>query len=288
MPRRRTPQISSIAQQEPVPISKLEYKFDGCPEEKFDSCPREELFDCLRYELARELCWLREFAAKQKAKKLKELAGVTCYSFLLFPQWPAQPYLSINPSERQRILRVFRLIEKEFEANFFEPQPEKLQKGIETELRRLLEQTGTSVIKSRTERMQISLFHIDWKFANSKIKQFFESYLEKHRPSGVVPTEHRRRNVPEARQKQQLKELGMFRILRANKDFSVNAIHKAFGREIPIYKVNAWYRAGPRSEALIKEFDTKMSAVFADLRKGSVIAKVTRFRHRPKREMIRS
>lgn len=69
-------------------FNELEYKFNECPE--------EELHDCWNYEFAREIEWARLFVAQQSLKTLKGLARTTYYSFLVFREWPAKPYLSIE------------------------------------------------------------------------------------------------------------------------------------------------------------------------------------------------
>jgi hypothetical protein len=229
---------------------------------KFDACPKDELFDCWCYELARELGWLREFVATQNAKKLEELAQATYYAFLLFHHWPVQPYLSIDRSERQRLLRSARPTIKELESRFFEPG--EVPKGIEESLRTSLRQSGRSAIKSKNSRMEIALFKLDWQLEDSVLIRFFKSYLELNRPSQINPTKHRARNVPDASRRQQLKELGMSRLLRANSDFSANAIHKALGCEIPVDKVDAWYHARERTDALIKEVSAEWRRRLAD------------------------
>jgi hypothetical protein len=247
MPRRRTPQRSSVAQRGPVPLNKLEHKFDACP--------KEEIFYCWQHELARELDWLCEFAAKQKAKKLEKLAQTTGYYFLAFPQWPAEPYLSIEQSERQRLFRRVRPTEMELDAGslLLTKVPEAIEELLRDELRR----SGKPVIKDGSKELEAVLFEINWRFPDSWLRRSFDSYLKVNRP--IKPMKHRARNDPDARRRQELKELGLFRLLRANNDFSVNAIHKVFGAEIPLAKVDAWYNARTKTEALIKKFDTYLA-----------------------------
>src|SRR5258707_853558 len=113
MPPRRTLQRTGVAQREPVALDKLQYKFNACPKEGLVGCPDEELFDCWRYEFAREVDWLTEFVAKQleepeQARDFFSFPLFLQWPFLLFPQWPEKPYLSVDPIERHRLLQSVR------------------------------------------------------------------------------------------------------------------------------------------------------------------------------------
>lgn len=198
--------------------------------------------------MARELGWLREFVAKQKAKKLE--AHDTYYSFLLFPQWP-KPYLSINPAERQRILRSVRPTETQLEADLLLAR--KVPSGVERFLQEALEQSGRPVVRHSTKREEIALFRIDWKFSNSLLKQFFKSYIEVNRP--IEPTEHRAKNVPDAIRRKQLRELGMVRLIRANEG-SIS-LARATGH-LKTAAAQPWYDALKNVESLLSRAGTEI------------------------------
>ena len=229
----------------PAEIDRLEW----C----FGDCPSDELFDCWIYEFARELGWLREFVATQKAKKLEKLAQATYYSFLLFPQWPAKPYLSVEPSERRRIVQSVRPTMKELESGAL--LSHDVPKGVEQFLRTALNQSGRPAIKSKTGRMEIALFRIDWQFSDSVLLRFFESYLELNRPTEIEPTKHRAKNVPDAKRRQQLKELGMYRLIRANG----NSVSRARGTgNLKTANAQPWYDAQKNIESLLSSASTEI------------------------------
>jgi hypothetical protein len=246
MPRRKTPLSSKALPPETVPLNELEYKFDDCPV--------EELYDCWSYEFARESEWMRAFVTKQNPKTLKELARSTIYSFLAFPQWPTQPYLSIEKSERQRLLLRVRPTEKELEARFLERG--EVPEGIEEALRAAFRKSGRSVLRDKTQRREMALFLIDWQFPDRLLLRFFESYLKLNRPSSISPTDNRARNSPDAHRRQELKYLGMFRLLRLHSN--AHAAHKAFGQILQVNKVDAWYRARKSAKEHIKLLNEKM------------------------------
>jgi len=227
----------------PAEIDRLEW----C----FKDCPGDELLECWRYEFARELGWIQEFVATQKAKKLEELAQATYCSFLLFPQWPAKPYLSVDALERRRTVRSVRPTMKELESGAL--LSHDVPKGVEQFLRTALNQSGRPAIKSKTGRMEIALFRIDWKFPDSVLLRFFESYLKLNRR--IEPTEHRAKNAPDVKRRQQLNELGMYRLIRANG----NSITRARGTgNLSTAKAQPWYDAQKNVESLLSSASTEI------------------------------
>jgi hypothetical protein len=88
----------------PAEIDRLEW----C----FKDCPNDELLDCWQYEFSREVDWLKsavarrrgpittKYDAKVHVDTLSEFAQGAFCSFLLMPQWPDEPYLSISREER--------------------------------------------------------------------------------------------------------------------------------------------------------------------------------------------
>ena len=233
----------------------------------FGDCAADELYDCWRYEFARELPWVRQLVAKQrakqKAKQLEEFAQATGYSFLLFPRWPAQPYLSVEAQERVRYLRSMRPTLKEAESQAFWPSWQNgFPKQLASLFQKALEQTGRPVIKSPSGRLELALFYIDWGIPDRFLLQFFKSYLELNRPPEIRPVQYRAKNMPDTKRKQQLRDLGMYRLLRAN-SFNHLATHKAFGDRFgPLKKVDAWYRARSNTKSVITEVGVEMSSFF--------------------------
>src|SRR6266481_2532143 len=101
----------------PVKPEKAEWDFSDCPE--------RELFDCWVYEIAREADSIRDFVHEQRALQVDTLtstARITSYSFLLFPDWPKVPYLSIKPQERRASIKLARPPDQEMEAQLLVPQ----------------------------------------------------------------------------------------------------------------------------------------------------------------------
>lgn len=130
-----------------------------------------------------------------------------------------------------------------------------------------MSQSGKPVIRSPDQRLEVALFQIDWKLSDSLLLQFFESYLKLNRPNQTKPIQHRAKNTPDAHRRQQLRELGMFRLLRAHQ-FNGNATHKKFrtefGRDgVPLKKVDSWYRARRNTQALLMEFENQMMHRFS-------------------------
>jgi hypothetical protein len=234
----------------PAKIDRLEW----C----FDDCPRDELFDCWLYEFARELGWLREFVAIQKAKKLEELAHEAAfYSFLLFPQWPSEPYLSVSEEERHSCMALVRpKTEQEILANSLVPR--QLPKGTRKALADSLRASGRPRIHSKDSLVELALLRIHWSRPDSVLIDAFKAYIKQFRPlDPYSPIRHTGRKEPDSKRRMQLRQLGMFRLIRANQD-NCHATHTAFCYEfgkdgVPLKKADAWYRAQAKSEALIKE-----------------------------------
>ncbi len=234
----------------PAEIDRLEW----C----FDNCPSHELFDCCRYEFARELGWLREFVATQKTKKLEELAhDATFYSFLLFPKWPSEPYLSVSEEERHNCIARARLdTEQKIRANSLVPR--ELPKGIGKALAASLRNLGRPRFHSKNSLMELALLRIHWARPDSVLVEAFQSFLKEFRPlEPYSPVRYTGRGEPDSKRRMQLRQLGMFRLIRANQD-NCHATHKAFCHEfgkdgVPLKKVDAWYRARDKTKALIKE-----------------------------------
>jgi hypothetical protein len=227
----------------PVPVRLDRREWD------FSECPESELFDCWCYEFARELDWVRDFAATQKEKTLEYAA---LYSFLIFPHWPETPYLSVSQSERLRLRRTVRPDEEELEASLLDL--DDVPEGIKAQFRLVLERSGRPILRSKTGRIQVSLFRLDWQFSDSMLLRFFKSYLSENRPSNIHPTEHRGRAVPDAKRKQQLRELGMFRLARANNG-SVALARRAAGET---GDDSPWYRAVKTVEELLRNGETEI------------------------------
>lgn len=216
----------------------------------FSECPASEIYDCWLYEFAREVDWVRDFAVSQKEKALQY---AVLYSFLIFPDWPEKPYLSVSEDERPRLRRTVRPDEKEIEADFFDL--DELSQDIKAQFRHALEQSGRPVLRSKTGRIQVSLFEIDWMFPNSMLLRFFESYLTKNRPAHIHPIEHRAKAAPDAKRKQQLRELGMFRLVRAN---ALNISRARKTGFLKTKKADPSYSAVKNIELLLESADSEI------------------------------
>jgi len=227
----------------PVRLDRLEWDFSECPD--------SEIYDCWLYEFAREVDWVRDFAVSQKEKALQY---AVLYSFLIFPDWPEKPYLSVSEDERLRLRRTVRPDEKEIEADFFDMT--KLGFYILQQfIKNAREQSGRPVVRSKTGRIQVSLFEIDWMFPDSMLLRFFESYLTKNRPAHIHPIEHRAKAVPDAKRKRQLRELGMFRLVRAN---ALNISRARKTGFLKSKKADPWYSAVKNIELLLESADSEI------------------------------
>jgi hypothetical protein len=250
MAQPRSKRSLKVTQREPVPLNKLEYQFEACP--------KEELFDCWLYEFAREVDWLPDFVATQNARKLEESAhDDTFYSFLLFPKWPSEPYLSISKEERHKCIARARVYtEQKIRANSLVPR--ELPKGIGKALAASLRKHGRSRFHSKGSLMELALLRIHWARPDSVLVEAFQSFLKEFRPlEPDSPIRYTGKREPDFRRRMQLRQLGMFRLIRANQD-NCHATHKAFRHEfkqggVPLKKVDAWYHAYDKIPALIKE-----------------------------------
>jgi hypothetical protein len=235
----------------------------------FEDCPKDEILDCWHYEFAREIGWLKDIVERRRGPitlktghqthidTLTPFARSTRYSFLIRPDWPAQPYLSAPPEERQKWIDWTRL-ETDQEHSAKSLVPKEVPKGIELELTESLRDRWLGPrarVRSEDNRFELTLLRIDWARSDSVLSQAFESYLKEFRPISHPNVLHTGRTSPDSRRFRQLEKLGRFRLVRANND-SV-ALARATGHLVTS-NANPWYEARKTVEELLRNAETRI------------------------------
>jgi hypothetical protein len=239
----------------------------------FADCPKDETEQCWLYEFSREIDWLKAAVAKRRAPittksgatvqidTLTRFARETLYGFLLMPQWPTAPYLSVSEEERHKWIGWMRLqTDQEFLASSLVPT--HVPEGIEEQLAdcywnfRWLRHPR---VRSEDNLSELALIRIDWSRSDSDLIRAFEAYLKEFRPPGwLVPgslaVRHTGRTTPDSRRLQQLVQLGKFRLLRANE----NEVKRARETGHLAGSHDSWYRARKAVEALLKNSETEI------------------------------
>jgi hypothetical protein len=235
----------------------------------FEHCPKNEIEQCWLYEFSREVGWLKAAVAKRRAPitgrdgtkhqvdTLTPFARDTLYAFLLIPQWPVAPYLSIPQEERRKWISWTRLqTEQEFLATSLVPM--HVPEGIEEQLASCLRDFAhIRRLRVREKYLsELALIRIDWSRPNSDLIRAFEAYIKVFRPPEprswrVRPTG---RTMPDSRMLQQLVQLGRFRLLRANG----NKFERVKETGHLVGSSDSWYRARRRVEALIKDSEASI------------------------------
>jgi hypothetical protein len=238
------------------------------PEWNFERCPKEEIEQCWLYEFSREVDWLKAAVAKRRAPittkfgataridTLTRFARHTLYAFLLMPQWPAVPYLSVPEEERRMRIEWTRLqTDQEFLASSLVPT--HVPDGIEKELAdcyRLFRYLRHPRVRSEDNLSELALIRIDWTRPDSELVQAFEAYIKEFRPlvPGSLAVRYTGKRTPDSKMLQQLVQLGRFRLLRANGNKFKRVEETGHLAGSP----DSWYRARKAVEALIKNSET--------------------------------
>jgi hypothetical protein len=230
----------------------------------FADCPPDEIYDCWLYEFAREIGWLKGIVELRRkpttlrngqevqVDTLTPFARETFYSFLLRPDWPAQPYLSASPEERHKWIRWTRLqTEQEIDAQFLIPN--LVPKTVHEQLADSLENLGRARIRTEDNRLELALLRIDWAMPDSLLARAFESYLREFRPINPdFPIHHTGKRDPDSTRLRQLEKLGRFRVLRANGQ----SIKRAMETGYLAGSHDSWYRARRAVETLLKNAES--------------------------------
>jgi hypothetical protein len=238
----------------------------------FEHCPKKEIEQCWLYEFSREVDWLKAAVAKRRGPfttkygatvrvdSLTSFARDTLYAFLLMPQWPNEPYLSVPREERRKWIFWTRLeTKKEFLA--YSLVPIDVPEGIEEKLVACTQNWGTQFVRRPRVRSgdnlsELALIQIDWTRPDSDLIRAFKKFVKVFRP--LVPdslrVRHTGRTAPDSRMLQQLVQLGRFRLLRANGNNFKRAIETGHlaGSD------TSWYRARRAVEALLKNAEASI------------------------------
>jgi len=240
----------------------------------FADCPPDEIYDCWLYEFAREVGWLKAAVARRKGPittkygatvqvdTLPGLARETFYTFLLMPQWPEKPYLSVSMAERDRAHLRTKGRPSEFHQDIRADSlvPVEVPKGIEADLAACLQNAGGASlrrprIRSKSNRMELALLQIDWALPDSVLKAAFEAYIKKFRP--LCPNSVIRRtgkSDPDSMRLRQLEQLGRFRLLRANGQ----NVERARKTGYLSASHHCWYRAQRAVTVLLENAETQI------------------------------
>jgi hypothetical protein len=232
----------------------------------FAACPQDEIWDCWHYEFAREVGWLKDIVHRRRGPitlktghqthidTLTAFAHNTRYSFLIRSDWPAQPYLSAPPEERQKWIAWTRL-ETDQEHSAKSLVPKEVPKGIEMELSESLRDRKRARVRSEDNRLELALLRIDWARSDSELHQAWDSYLKEFRPISHPNVLHTGRTSPDSTRHRQLEKLGRFRLVRANND-SV-ALARATGHLVT-GNANPWYEARQKVKELLRNAETRI------------------------------
>jgi hypothetical protein len=250
----------------------------------FVDCPADELGPCYFYEYSRESKSLRDACAKNRPAVPPEATNGFDYYlsspwsaaqgelitdparvFMLWPEWPNQPYLQIPAEERRRRLRwsakddpkVAHLKKLSFLA-MTQISPEGLRplspagatqhsgEGWSEALVFSQDKLGWPVHQINPSMWE-SVFRIDWKaFSDAQLIDMFKSWLSKYRPmaSSDLTANPSVTNRFEAH----LKQLGALRVLRTFKEDEIPP-------EIALYQEKTeWARAKLVAQGVIEWF----------------------------------
>jgi hypothetical protein len=236
----------------------------------FADCPKDEIEQCWLYEFSREIDWLKAAVAKRRAPittkcgakvqvdTLTRFARETLYAFLLMPQWPAQPYLSVPQKERCMWIEWTCLeTEQEFLASSLVPPD--VPEGIGEQLAACLQNVGglrlrRPRVRSENNLLELALVRIDWKLPDSHLIRAFEAFVKEFRPlvPDSLPVRHTGKTAPDSKRLWQFIQLGRFRLLRANE----NNVKRARETGHLAGSPDPWYRARKAVEALLKNAET--------------------------------
>lgn len=185
----------------------------------FLDCPKDEFADCWLYEFSRELGWLKDLVERRRGPITRQrgeqepfqvqidtltgFARQSGYSFLLRPDWPAQPYLAAERKERKKWITWTQLPKRWHDPNGpgsrRTGKQERLDKqefladglvafevpaGIEQELANALRDLGRPRVRSEDNLVELALIRIDWAKPDSQLQQEWDSYIKTFRPIG--------------------------------------------------------------------------------------------------------
>jgi hypothetical protein len=246
-------------QTSPKDLSKMEWAFLDCP--------KDEIADCWLYEFSRELGWLKDLVERRRgrvtlktghqvslAETLTGFARQSGYSFLVRPDWPAQPYLAAQPKERKKWNAWTRLqTQQELLANHL--MAFEVPAGIEQELAYSLRDLGRPRVRSKDNFVELALIRINWAMPDSLLKQAWNSYIKEFRPKILPNRPLSGKTSLDSKWLRQLEKLGRYRLVRANND-SV-ALARATGH-LKTGKADPWYRAVKTVEELLENGETEI------------------------------
>jgi hypothetical protein len=221
---------------------------------EFSKCPDSEIEECWRYEYAREVGWLSAEIQKLKPRIRTVLAKMSGYTFLACPEWPQQPYQLISEAWRNSAVLMA--------TGFFESKQSECGSGprIPRKIVRLGSMLKVDFLnfpdckQPDLKRAEPTLLEIDWSVPDKYLMAGFEAFLKEFRLYKALTGW----KTPVSSMHQQLKELGLYRLVRAcGGDISMA---RKSGRLSASNEtsLNKWYRARARVSALIKTAETKI------------------------------
>lgn len=241
----------------------------------FSNCPDEELFSCSIYEFKREIPeviksvekWRRQ-SATRTFESFRALPGrpSVCSpisTFHCFPEWPSQPYLSIDPAERNSRYKSFHpKTHNQYVADALKPDLPATFDWYS--LMEVLRDPGfvAPPIAGLPESALLALLQIDLEFTDETLVEQFRSLLRIYRQSLEIQGEPRPKGKasPIRALKANLRVLGAYRLREKYKMPAAEVIRhttKVSGR--PIYSDEAHLRRAVKNATkLIKSAQTEL------------------------------
>jgi hypothetical protein len=238
----------------------------------FKDCPDSELEPCHTYELGRESAEARTSCANLRSEigdveqSFDSYRKILCYRFgfymeplspfMLYPEWPEQPYLSIGEPERKRRIECLDPIEREtegiqdiFPGTWWGDNPASRQ-GVLEQIAKELARSGWPMLVN--PNVSDVVFRIDWRnYSDREILQSMGAWLKKYRPDKHRQRTHQKTGSG-SRIKQlraDLKALGALRLLKIYRWDEIPE------EEMVLYKSpSGWDEARNRAEKLINSF----------------------------------
>jgi len=238
----------------------------------FSKCFDDEVQDCFDYEFAREskeaISYIERGRAPARRKTFENLfrliwedrpeyvgektpptlpAGL----FSFCPEWPDEPYLSINRQERKRRLKAMGGTSTADEIG------RDLCKLSGLEMVRGYCELGGTIQSIKHEWQWYAGFEIDWRLSNEEMIRSFKDWLNDNRPSHIKPIKDSKVGAgsPQRRMRADLKALGAFRLMRKHGTW-LKAHNASFDdvtkKGLLAYSPSAWTRAKQRAASLIR------------------------------------
>jgi hypothetical protein len=241
----------------------------------FDPCPEKELRFCWAYEYTREVSTTESVVAKWRSKTAAQTFEALCALaknegapsvcvptdlFQYFPEWPARPYLSIEPLERnRRYKKLYPKSDAEYASSSLVPrlpQDERMWDMLMTELYSSARDGGIPKASIPGEKSaEFILLRIDWHLTNKALMQRFQGFLESRPPAAIQYRKKEGKGSHPEIMKADLKALGALRLRRAMRVSDIPS-YTAEVLEKPLYsQETSILRAVKRAQKIIRSFE---------------------------------